>query len=99
MNKIDFNKYLILGMDKKTEKMIKKIRTKWHNQTQDNKGYFIRFIDGNPFNIHISNLEHIHPHDAFTNIDWKVDWDMDLSTKERQFVINNAENFATIYQK
>ena len=86
-------------MDKKTEKMIKKIRTKWHNQTQENQGYFIRFIDGNPFNIHINNLEQVHPYDAFKNIDWKVDWDMDLTKKEKHFVINNSDNFATLYQK
>ena len=50
--------------------MIQKIRSKWHHQTQDINGYFIRFIDVNLMNASASNLEYAHPHAAFTNVDY-----------------------------
>ena len=78
--------------------MIQKIRSKWHHQTRDINGYFIRFIDGNLMNVSASNLEYVHPHDAFTNVDWTVDWDLNLTNKEKSFVSLNFENFASIYQ-
>lgn len=74
------------------------IRRKWHEQTKGSKGYFIRFIDGNTRNCGVENLTYVSPLEAFQNITkWRVDWDMELTKKEIQFVYDNLQNFITLY--
>jgi hypothetical protein len=74
------------------------IRRKWHEQTKECKGYFIRFIDGNTRNCRVENLTYVSPLEAFQNItNWRVDWDMELTKKEIQFVYDNLQNFITLY--
>ena len=79
-------------------RMVKQIRQKWAEGTKLQRGYFIRFINGNTLDCRVSNLALCHPRDAFININnWKVDWDCDLSEVEIQFVRDNLENFLTLY--
>ena len=80
------------------ETMISAIRDKWHEQTKATGGYFLRFLDGDTGNCRLDNLDYCHPHDAFTNADWKVDWDMELTPAESAFVRANLSTFATIYE-
>ncbi len=77
--------------------IVEAIQKKWHAQTSETKGYFIRFKDGNSLNCQRSNLEHIHPYDAFVNPSYKVDWDLSLTEREKNFVKNNMPNFAVLY--
>tara|TARA_R110002012_G_scaffold313063_1_gene524361 strand:- start:49 stop:297 length:249 start_codon:yes stop_codon:yes gene_type:complete len=79
--------------------IVEKIQRKWSIQTQQSSGYFIRFKDANTQNCCVSNLEYIHPYDAFMNSSYKVDWDDSLTEKEIQFVKSNMDNFATLYKK
>ena len=59
------------------------ILRKWAAQ-----GSFIRFVDGNTRNCAVSNLQYVHLRDAMAHVaDWKVDWDMELSAKERALVM------------
>jgi hypothetical protein len=80
------------------ESMISTIRDKWHEQTKATGGYFLRFLDGDTGNCRLDNLDYCHPHDAFTNADWVVDWDMELTMAESAFVRANLDTFATIYE-
>ena len=54
--------------------------------------------DGDKRNCKLDNPEFCHPHDAFTNADWVVDWDAELTEAEIEFERANLRNFATIYQ-
>ena len=85
--------------DNQTYEIIKRIRTKWCDQTKESRGYFIRFLDGSLNNCSASNLEYCHPRDAFRNPEWKVDWDASLTKKEVDFVRNNLSNFQQLYDK
>lgn len=57
------------------------ILAKWNDQ-----GSFIRFLDGNTLNCHITNLTPVSLGDAMQHVDgedvWKVDWDMNLTPNE-----------------
>lgn len=48
---------------------------------------FIRFLDGNVANTAVSNLVYVSLRDALNNLDWKVDWDMNLTAEERALVL------------
>lgn len=76
---------------------VRTIRDKWHEQTKPFRGYFIRFLDGDCSNCCADNLNYCSPHDAFSNPDWKVDWDLDLTSDEIAFVRTNMGNFRKLY--
>lgn len=71
-------------------------RKRWDNLTRSIMRswarMFTRFIDGNIQNCNLLNLSGERPDDVFvknwTNPDWRVDWDMDLSDDEVQIVLN-----------
>ena len=68
-----------------------KIRDKWSAQ-----GSFIRFKDGNKSNCDVSNLEWISYDNMikhFFDTNWCVDWDCELTMKEKRFVVNNYQRF------
>ena len=51
---------------------------KWEKQ-----GGFTRFMDGNPQNCSLANLSLVDVHTAMRHIDdWKVDWDVNLTSEE-----------------
>jgi len=58
---------------------------------------FIRFVDGDTSNCNINNLARCSATDAFTRLDWKVDWDCHLSSEQRDFVHLNIAKFAKIF--
>ena len=61
-----------------SNKMTTSIMKKWNDQ-----GSFIRFLDGNPTNVALTNLECVSIEEAMKHVDdWKVDWDMNLTDKE-----------------
>jgi hypothetical protein len=76
---------------------VRTIRDKWHEQTQAARGYFMRFLDGDCSNCRVDNLSYCSAHDAFSNPDWKVDWDANLTTDEIAFVRTNMGNFQELY--
>ena len=78
----------------KEEKLTKKIFKKWRQQ-----GGFIRFVDGNPHNCAINNLCRVSIKEAMDNIDWTVDWDMDLTEKEIKLVLNPAWRMGLIFSQ
>ena len=86
-----------MNTEVKSNRMVKSIRTIWYNQTKDSNGYFIRWLDGNTLNNNVTNLCYCSPIDAFSNPDWMVDWNLDLSTKQTIFVKDNISNFAMLY--
>jgi hypothetical protein len=57
---------------------------------------FIRFMDGNTGNCAVSNLKYVKPVDAMNHMEWKVDWDINLSEEQIGFVQANAANFAHV---
>lgn len=77
----------------------KKIIHKWGNYTSDLNGFFVRHMDGNTLNNCRSNLELIHPHDAFSNPHYSVDWVCPLTKKEINFVHEHIGAFLTYYEK
>lgn len=79
------------------EMRVCRIREKWHEQTSTFRGHFIRFLDGDRSNCSAKNLSMCSPYEAFSNPDWVVDWDMDLTDDEIEFVRANMSNFQTIY--
>ena len=57
--------------------------------------HFIRFVDGNKSNCSITNLEWCKPAAAMRNINhWAVDWDMNLTAEQIEFVRLNHEEIA-----
>ena len=61
------------------------------------KSCFVRFVDGNIDNCRADNLEWCLLVTAMENIDWKVDWDADLSEDQIDFVKANSANFAYLF--
>ena len=58
------------------------IITKWRE-----KKLFVRFMNGDTGNCHLTNLQVVSLKNAMENIrDWIVDWDMDLTDEEIQLV-------------
>ena len=77
---------------------VRTIRDKWHEQTSTALGgHFIRFLDGNRGNCRVENLSLCTPHMAFSNPDWIVDWDANLTNDEIDFVRTNMSNFQALY--
>lgn len=61
------------------------ILKKWRKQKT-----FIRFINGNTLDCRLSNLEQVSLQDALMHVhDWVVDWDMDLTHREKQLVLDD----------
>nr|QBK93552.1 MAG: hypothetical protein LCPAC404_02560 [Pithovirus LCPAC404] len=78
-------------------KILDGIQTKWNENTSSMGGYFIRHINGDTLDNSICNLQRVHPKDAFAHVDWKVDWVIDLTDEEIEFVKLNAEELVRIY--
>ena len=78
--------------------IVRTIRDKWHEQTKAYGGWFIHFIDGNTANCSSVNLAYVNPYYAFKNPNWVVDWDMNLTEEEIQYVLAHMDNFATLYE-
>ena len=69
--------------------LVASIMKKWSHQ-----GSFVLFIDGNPGNCSVFNLRWIGLVEALEHIgEWKVDWDMNLTKKERDFVVAHTPYF------
>lgn len=65
--------------------MTNNILRKW----EENGNLFLRFLDGNRTNRAPENLEWVNIVDAMDNLyEWTTDWDMSLSRKERELVID-----------
>ncbi len=79
------------------QRMLKKIQIKWDKNTKDMGGFFIRHFDGNTHNNCINNLERVHPKDAFRHADWAIDWVIDLTDEEIEFVHANLNTLAELY--
>ncbi|KAL3896096.1 MAG: hypothetical protein SGPRY_013350 [Prymnesium sp.] len=78
------------------------IMGKWRAARSSTAGFFRRFIDGDASHASPSNVELVHPFDAFRalylNLGWVVDWEADLTDEEAQFVRDHAWNFCVTYQ-
>lgn len=73
--------------DLKKTKLTSSIIKKWNKQ-----GFFIRFINGNKLDCRRDNLEQVSIIDSMIHInEWVVDWDLNLTCKEKLFVKNNLE--------
>ena len=72
---------------KKVERLTKSIFEKWRKQE-----YFVRFVNGNTLDCRRENLETVLLTDALIDHidDWKVDWDMDLTSTEVALVRDPA---------
>jgi hypothetical protein len=64
-------------------KLTDSILRKWREQ-----GYFIRHLDNNTMNNAISNLQQVSLKDALNNMNWTTDWDIFLSKRERELVMD-----------
>ncbi|KAL9183198.1 hypothetical protein ACHAXT_004985 [Thalassiosira profunda] len=62
------------------------------------RGFFIRHLNGNFQDNAATNLADCHPYDAFTNPEWEVDWWAGLSKDQRSFVKKNMGAFANAYE-
>lgn len=78
------------------------IMKKWQRTTAQNEGYFMRHLDGNLENDDISNVQRVHPFDAFDALckgeEHADDWRSGLSEEEVEFVKAHAANFCVTYQ-
>ena len=64
--------------------LTKSILKKWQKQRT-----FIRFLNGDITDCRVSNLQYVSLADAMDHIhDWVVDWDMELTDRERQLVLD-----------
>ncbi len=79
------------------QRMLEKIQIKWQQNTKDMGGFFIRHIDNNKQNNCIHNLQRVHPKEAFLHADWTIDWIIDLTDEEIEFVYANMDNLVEIY--
>ena len=71
------------------DELVASIIKKWSQQVS-----FVWFIDGNPGNCAIFNLKWIGLAEALEHIgEWKVDWDMNLTEEERDFVVAHTPYF------
>ena len=82
--------------NKETQKKLKHIYQIWKEESVFG-GHWIRHIDGNRAHNSIWNLALIHPHDAFANPDWVVDWDHPLTQAQIKIVRNNMSYLAERY--
>lgn len=68
--------------DLNPQELTTSIFKKWRKQQT-----FVRFKDGNITNCAATNLGYVNLKDVMmNNFHWKVDWDMELTTAERQLV-------------
>lgn len=60
---------------------------------------FVRWIDGNASNNVVTNLAWVTLQDAMEHVDdWKVDWDMHLTKRERALVMTAAWRAALSFE-
>lgn len=88
---------MVFNTDIYSDNIIITIRNKWHKNTKDTNGYFMRHIDGDKSNINLNNLQWIHPKTAMENIEWCCDWIIGLTKQEIDFVKNNSNIFSDLY--
>uniref|UniRef100_A0A7S2MYT2 Uncharacterized protein n=1 Tax=Haptolina brevifila TaxID=156173 RepID=A0A7S2MYT2_9EUKA len=80
-----------------------KIVDKWNARLANQAGHgsFLRHLDGNLLNTAKTNLECVHPFDAFWamhhNLGWTVDWSVGLTEDEQAFVRDNLWCFCSKY--
>jgi len=79
------------------------IMRKWRERTAANDGHFVRHLDGDANNEDPSNIEFVHPFDAFVALHNGdegafVDWSAGLNDEEVEFVKEYAWNFCVTYQ-
>lgn len=80
------------------------ILDKWNARLAQQAGHgsFLRHLDGNLSNCASTNLECVHPFDAFRalhlKLGWAVDWAVGLTDEEQAFVRAHLWNFAACYQ-
>ena len=78
------------------------IMQKWTAATEANGGCFVRYLDGNEWNVEHANQEFVHPFEAFSamyhRLGWVVDWTKSLTEAEVAFVQENVWNFCVTYQ-
>lgn len=79
--------------------MSSKILSKWYEDTKDNNFCCIRFLNGDKLCCHVNNLKWVKLVDALRNPDWVVDWDIDLTKKEKKLVLDNMQNFASLFEE
>lgn len=79
--------------------LFRSIKQKWNEGHQSQGGYFIQHINGNTLDNRRENLTLIHPYDAFSHPEWKVDWVCDLTKREIKFVMEHLEAFKNSYKE
>ena len=62
-------------------------------------GFFIRFIDNNKMNPSRANLMGVSPVEAFSHPDWTVDWDIDITDKQFDYVTANMTKFLNHFKQ
>ena len=78
-------------------KKLEKIYDIW--QENSIHGNFLRHIDGRRQHNSIYNLALIHPYDAFTHLDWVVNWDSHLTPAQVKFVREHIGFFVNRYNQ
>ena len=77
-----------------------RILNKWNEQLYGDTfstGMFIRFKNGNSLDCRVSNLQYVTPIIALSNLDWKVDWDCELTKREKKYVLENSSEFINYF--
>jgi hypothetical protein len=79
-----------------SNQMVASIIDKWMEQWM-----FVRtgVQDGNPTNFSPSNCTFVTLEEALRHPDWKVDWDMNLSAEEAEYVQNHMTYFLAIIEE
>ena len=74
----------------------------WEERTAGDEGFFLRHLDGNFENRDPSNLQRVHPFDAFTALHMGEEhadsWSVGLTEEQIAFVRAYAWNFCVTYQ-
>ena len=62
-------------------------------------GFFIRFIDNDKMNPSRANLSALSAVEAFSHPEWTVDWDIDLSEEQFEYVQANMSKFLNHFKQ
>lgn len=74
----------------KFDEAVRSIVRTWREQMRSQPIGFIRFVDRNPGNCAATNLQVVSLEDALDHAnEWKVDWDMDITSSEAAIVRDN----------
>ena len=82
--------------DDGSNRMIASIIDKWMEQWM-----FVRTgaLDGKPTNVSPSNCTFVTLEEALQHPEWKVDWDMNLTSEEAEYVQNHMTYFLAVIQE